>query len=106
MRLGLQDVHVLARGDVQLGVIMSAPGQVGHAMRHLHGSNVLAGAVIDPETARPGDEEPAMFVDPHPVGRPVACWIDQIAEDHAPGDSPVLVEVIATYFPRLVVVDV
>ena len=105
-RLRLQDIHGLARGDVQLGVTRSAPGKVGHAVRHLYGPDVLAVAVIDPDTVRPGDEEPAMFVDPHSVRIPAASWIDHCAEDHATGDGPVLVEVIAVYFPRFVVVDV
>ena len=75
-------------------------------MRHLHASDVLAGFVIDPETAGPGDEEPAMFVDPHSVRRPPASRINECAEDHAAGDGSVLVEVKAAYFLRFVVVDV
>src|ERR1700734_3444476 len=77
MRLRLQDIHGLARCDVQLGVTRTTPGKVSHAMRHLHRSDMLAAFVIDPETARPGDEEPAMFVDPHPVRRPPASRIDE-----------------------------
>ena len=83
MRLCLQDIHGLARGDVELGVTRTSPCEVGHAVRHLHCSDVLALTVKYPEATWPGDEDPAMFVDSHTIRGPAIYRVFQTAENYA-----------------------